>query len=132
MAGDQLRTSIADDECARIRQITQRLNRALGLALLVEGEGQRDQHHGKECQAFVHITQHGIEQSRHQEQQEHGLTQGLCSNLPVAAPLTARQHVGALLRQALLGLLCGQARCVVLLRSHATLKLRCLRAVGHF
>ncbi|TSE30156.1 hypothetical protein Tther_01146 [Tepidimonas thermarum] len=90
---------IADDQRARAGEVAQGLDGALGFALLVQRQAQRDQHQTQQDQPFVQLPQNQVERGGGQEQQEHGFPGRLRNDGDPGAPLPAGQRIGAFTAQ---------------------------------
>ena len=75
--GDAQRRAVANHQRARAGQVAQRLERALGLALLHHGDRHHHHDRGSEHQRLAHVAEQEVDQRAGDEQQEHRLAQDL-------------------------------------------------------
>ena len=85
--------AVAHHQRARARQVAQRLERALGLALLHHGDRDHHDDRGGQHQRLVHVADHEVERRRGDEQQEHRLAHHAERERSQAAPPGRRQRV---------------------------------------
>ena len=107
-AGDALFHASAHHQRARTGQIAQRLQRALGLAFLIDGDADHHEHGHQQDQRFVKIAERKVDRAPGDQQQQHRFAHDFQRNPQHVPTLAARQLVGSVLRQTAFRLGIGQ------------------------
>ena len=84
---------VPDDKGARARQIAQRIERPLGLALLVQRDAHDHEDEPEQHERFLHVAQKQIDRAAADEEQEHRLAHDARGDGEDAAPLRGRKLV---------------------------------------
>jgi hypothetical protein len=107
---DPLLHTVAYHESARAGEISQRLERAFGLSLLIERDPHHDEDEEEEHERLLQIAEEEIEHAARDEHEEHRLAHDLGRNRKDAPPPCGRDLVEALLAQPAGGILFGEPR----------------------
>ena len=91
--------AIAHHQRARAGEVAQGLDRAFGLAFLVQRQAKRDQHETEQREAFLQVAEREVQGTRAEQQQEHRFAHSLGDDRQQRAALAARQRVGAVFGQ---------------------------------
>ncbi len=103
-SGDRSPFAVAQHLRARARELAQRVERTLGLALLVERDADHHEHRRGERQRLAQVAEREIDRRRPDQQQEHRLAHHLPRDRPRPARPGRRQLVVAVAREARGGL----------------------------
>ena len=107
--GDPPLLAAADHQRPGAREVLQRAEGVLGLALLVEGDADHHHHEGEERERLAGVAEQQVERARAEQEQEHRLLHHVERRPPQAPRLVGGQLVGALVAQAARGLVLGEA-----------------------
>jgi len=108
-AGNHAPLAVAQNLRARARQLAQRLERALGPALLIERDRDHHEHREQERQRFLDVAERDVDHTRTDQQQEHRLAHDFPRDRPGAARFRRRQLVGSVACEARRRFDAGQA-----------------------
>jgi hypothetical protein len=101
LPGYALGLPVAHHQGTRAAQVAQRFQRALGLAFLIQREGQHHQHQAQQNQPLLQVAQQQVQSRSGQQQREHRLTQRFPGDGMPSARLFTGQGVGAVGLQSL-------------------------------
>ena len=108
-SGNPHRNAVADDQCARARQIAQRLQRVLGLLRLVQRDADDDADRAKNGDRLFQITQEQIYDAGRNEQEQHRLTHDIDGDRQQRPRLRGGKLVGTVQGKLRRGLAAGEA-----------------------
>ena len=108
--GDALFAAVADHQCTRRGEITQRFERALRLALLRQRDADHHEYKAEQKQRLALIAQEQVDAARGQQHEEHRLAQHAKHNGPGRLGRGAGQQVLPIARQTCRGFDGAQTR----------------------
>ncbi|OIQ67398.1 hypothetical protein GALL_510230 [mine drainage metagenome] len=100
-AGNAHGQTIAQHQGPRTAQVTQAGQCMLGLALLVQGQGQHHKNQAKQHQPLMQIAKQQVQHARAQQQRKHRVRERFAQDTQPALALLAGELVGPLLAQTL-------------------------------